>query len=154
MTRSFASFALRKDDIGAVYPLVQTTAPEVDLATWQSFARRLVGEDMPSSSGAVGLRNAAGYVCGLFAFRADRDLRHGPVLAIDLFIALDIVSEAEATQALLHAAEAKARELNCRATHIRLDATQKSIADRIAGSGHCREAALFRKRLEPGPPPS
>jgi hypothetical protein len=154
MARSFTSFALTRDDIGAVYPLVHTTVPEVDLARWQSFARRLVDQEAPASGGAVGLRNAAGYVCGLFAFRVGRDLRHGSVLAIDLFIALDLVSEDEATQALLHAAEAKARELKCLATHIRVDATQKSIAERIAATGHHREGTLFCKRLEPAPPPN
>jgi hypothetical protein len=154
MTRSFTSFALTRDDIGAVYPLVHSTVPEVDLGRWQSFARRLVGEEALASRGAVGLRNAAGYACGLFAFHADRDLRHGAVLAIDLFIVLDLVSEDDATQALLHAAEAKARELNCSATHICVDAAQKSIADRIAAAGHRREGALFCKRLEPAPPPN
>jgi hypothetical protein len=53
------------------------------------------------------------------------------LLAIDSFIALDLISEDEATEALLYAAEAKARELKCLAIHIRVDATQKSIADRI-----------------------
>jgi hypothetical protein len=154
MMRSFASFALTRDDIGAVYPLVHAVAPDIDLVAWQSFARRLADAEAPVPSGVIGLRNAGGYVCGLFAFRIDRDLRHGGVLAIDLFIALDIVNEDEAIQALLDAAEAKARELNCTRTHIRIDVVQKSIADRISGAGHRREAALFGKRLEPGPPPS
>jgi hypothetical protein len=154
MTRSFTSFALTRDDIGVVYPLVHTTIPEIDLARWQSFARRIVGEEALASAGAVGLRNAAGYNCGLFAFHVERDLRHGSVLAIDLFIALDLISEDEATEALLYAAEAKARELKCLAIHIRVDATQKSIADRITAAGHHREGTLFCKRLEPAPPPN
>jgi hypothetical protein len=154
MTRSFSSFALTTDDIGAVYPLVRATVPEVDLGTWQSFARRLVDEEAPGTGGVVGLRNGAGYVCGLFAFRPDRNLRHGAVLAVDLFIVLDLVSEADATQALLLAAETKARELNCRAVHIRVDSTQRSILDRMAAAGHRREGALFCKPLEPAPPPN
>jgi hypothetical protein len=154
MTRSFTSFDLTRNDIGAVYPLVHTTVPEVDLGMWQRFAHQLVDKEAPASGGAVGLRNAAGYICGLFVFRVGRDLRRGSVLAIDLFIALDLVSEDEATQALLHAAEAKARELKCTATHIWVDATQKSIADQIGATGHHREGALFRKRLEPAPPPN
>jgi hypothetical protein len=154
MSRWFTSFALTRDDIGAVYPLVHTTLPEIEFVTWQSFARRLVGDDAPAFSGVVGQRNAAGYICGLFAFRADRDLRHGTVLAVDLFIALDLVSEGEATHALLLAAEAKARELSCRAVHIRVDAAQKSIADRIAATGHRREGALFCRCLEVALPPN
>jgi hypothetical protein len=149
MARSFTSFTLTKDDIGAVYPLVHTTVPDVDLGKWQRFAGRLVDDGMPASDGVIGLRNGAGYVCGIFAFRVDHDLRHGTVLAIDMFIALDLVSEDEATRALLQAAEAKARDLKCTATHIRLDTTQKSIADRLAATGHHRECVVFCKRLEP-----
>jgi hypothetical protein len=154
VTKSFTSFALTRDDIGAVYPLVHSTVAEIDLATWQNYARRLVGEPAPAAGGALGLRNAAGYICGLFAYRADRDLRYGSVLCIDLFIALDLVGEDEATKALLDAADAKARELNCAATHIRVDAAQKSMADRIAAAGHQRQSSVYCKALGPTPPPT
>jgi hypothetical protein len=55
---------------------------------------------------------------------------------------------------LLQAAEARVRELKCIATHVRVDATQKSIAKRIVATRHHREGALFCKRLEPVPPPN
>lgn len=148
MTKSFASFALTADQIGVVFPLVQTAIPEIDLDRWRNFVRPLVEGSAPSvSCGAIGLRNGAGYICGLLIFRADHDLRHGKVLAVDLFVALDLLSEEEAADALLQAAEAKARELHCAATHIRLDATQRSLPRRLADAGHRKRADVFCKNV-------
>jgi len=155
MTKSFVSFALTADHVAVVFPLVQTALPGMTLEAWRRFARCLVdGSAGPLARGALGLRNAAGYVCGLLIFRVDHDLRHGKVLAVDLFIALDLLNEEEAGSALLQAVEAKARELQCTATHIRLDAGQKSLPRRLLRSGHCKEAELFCKMIEAAPLPS
>jgi hypothetical protein len=154
MTRSFSSFALRPDQTALVFPLVRAAVSGVDLETWQGHVRSL-GDGMPSRpSGTLGLRNEAGYVCGLLVFRVDQDLRHGRVLAISLFIALDLVNEEEAAGALLQAAEAKARELRCAAMHIRLDAAQKSLMHRFAAAGYRNEVHVFCRRMESGPLPS
>lgn len=154
MARSFSAFTLTAEQVALVFPLVHAAAPEIDLGRWQNFAHPLVDGPAPSSSGALGLRNAAGYVCGLLIFRAERDLRHGMALAIDLFVALDLVNDEEATHALMQAAEIKARELQCAAVHIRLGAAQKALADRLAAAGHCREATLFCKAVAGGAPPN
>jgi hypothetical protein len=154
MTKSFSSFALTPDQVAVVFPLVHAAIPEINLDAWRKFVRSLGEQDLPSPSGALGLRNEAGYICGLLIFRCDHDLRHGKVLAINLFIALDLVNEEAAASALLQAAEAKARELGCTATHIRLDATQKSLGHRFSTSGYRNEADIFCRGIETGPPPS
>jgi hypothetical protein len=154
MIRSFASFPLTSGEIAVVYPLVHAVAPDVDLDAWRKFASQLVDDEMAPARGALGLRNAAGYICGLLIYRASLELRHGRVLAVDLFAALDLVGDEPATQALLEAAEAKARELRCAATHIRLDATQRSVANRLVASGHRLEGSVFCRRTGAIPLPS
>ncbi len=154
MTKSFSSFSLTPDQIAVVFPLVHAAVPQVDLDAWRKFVRALGERDPPSPSGALGLRNEAGYICGLLIFRCDHDLRHGKVLAINLFIALDLVNEEEAASALLQAAEAKARELGCTATHIRLDRTQKSLGQRFSTAGYRNEADIFCRSIGSGPLPS
>lgn len=154
MTRSFSSFALTPEQIPVVFPLVHAAAPEIDLSTWRRFVRSLGEGTLSSPSGGLGLRNEAGYICGLLVFRADLDLRHGRVLAVSLFIALDLVNEEEAASALLQAAEAKARELRCAATHIRLDAATRSLAQRFSGAGYRKEADVFCRSLDAALPPS
>jgi hypothetical protein len=149
MTRSFSSFALAPEQTAVVFPLVHAAIPEITLDAWRGFLRAQ-GE----GAGALGLRNEAGYICGLLLFRAEHDLRHGRLLAINLFIALDLVNEEEAASALLHAAEAKARELGCAATHIRVDAAQKSLAQRFSAAGYRNEADLFCRAIGAELPPS
>jgi hypothetical protein len=154
MVKSFTAFGLTPDDIAPVFPLVQTVAPEIELGAWRSFAQRLVEDGPASLCGGIGLRNAAGYICGVLVFRAEHDLRHGRVLAIDLFISLDFVSTQEATGALLQIAECKARELRCAATHIRVAGPQTSLAERFLVAGHRLEASIFCKNVSAAKPPS
>jgi GNAT superfamily N-acetyltransferase len=154
MARSFTTFAVAGEDVAVVFPLVHAAVPEIDLGRWRHFARHLLEESAATLRGAIGLRNAAGYVCGLLTYRAERDLRHGLVLTVDLFTALDLVNGDQATRALLQAAEAKARELGCAATHIRLGIGQKSELERFAAAGHHAEATVCCRHLAPEPRPS
>jgi len=154
MQRSFVSFTLTLDEIGVVYPLVHAVAPDIDLDAWRSFARQLVDGAADLSHGAIGLRNGAGYVCGLLIYHTGIELRQGRVLAVDLFAALDLLGDERATLALVDAAEVKARELRCAATRIRLDATQRSAAQRLLAAGHRLQGSLFCKRVGGAPLPS
>jgi hypothetical protein len=147
MTRVFATASLTSADIAPAFPLVQAAFPELDFAAWRVFVARLLGEGEGARAGAVGLRNEAGYLCGLLIYRAERHLRHGEVLRIDVFTALDVTGEAAAVNALLIAAEAKASELGCSTTHILIDGAQRCLAETLARAGHRSEAKLFCKEL-------
>lgn len=151
MPQPFTTFALGPDEIGVVFPLVHATAADIDLPRWRSFARRMIDAQARPAYGAIGLRNAAGYICGLLIYRAEHDLRHGAVLAVDLFAALDLLNEERPIRALMQVADAKARELNCAATHIRIGTSQKSLAEYFAAAGYSQEAILFCKTVEPRP---
>ncbi len=149
MAPAFTAFALGPEDIAVVFPLVRAVGGDIELAQWRSFARRIIDVPAGSASGAIGLRSAAGYVCGLVLYRVEHDLRHGPVLAIDLFTALDLFNEERAIRSLIQLVDAKARELSCAATHIRLGTSQKSLIPIFAAEGHNQEATLFCKAVEP-----
>lgn len=148
MPSSFTTFALRAEDIAVAFPLVRAIDADIDLGRWRSFARPMVDAPATSACGAIGLRSTAGYICGLLIYRAERDLRHDAVLAIDLFTALDLFNEERAIRALLQVADEKARELNCAVTHIRIGAAQASLAQHFAAAGHRPEATLFCKAVE------
>ena len=154
MTKTFSTFTLTAEQIAVVFPLVSAAVPEIDLTRWRSFARPLAEDVAPPKSGVIGLRNAAGYACGLLAYRVEPSLRHGAALAVDLFIVLDLVNDEEATQALLQVAEAKASELQCSALHIRSDRAQTRLSDRLAAAGHRAEASVFSKVIAPGVRPN
>jgi hypothetical protein len=152
MTRVFTAASLTSADSAPAFPLVQAAFPGLEFGPWRTFAARLLGEAEGARSGAVGLRSEARYLCGLLIYRAERHLRHGKVLRVDLFTALDVTGEAAAANALLTAAEAKAVELGCSATHILIDGAQRRLAETIAKAGHRSEAKLFCERLAAAPP--
>lgn len=145
MTRSFTTFALPLDLVSVAFPLVSAAIPTVDLATWRSFVQPMVNAEPTGSEGVIGLRNEAGYLCGLMVYRVDRDLKSGAMLAIDLLVALDLVNEMAAGHALLQAAEAKALELRCSGIHIRLGSEQKALIRCLDAGGYRSSANLYRK---------
>jgi hypothetical protein len=147
MARSFATFTLSPDQAALAFPLVHAAVPIVDLRTWQDFVRATVDTSGQVTGGALGLRHEGGYVCGLMVYRKQRDLRHGMTLAVDLFVALDVVSEAAAATALLDAAEAKAREIGCVAVQIRLNADWQSLAEQLSFHGYGADGQILAKAL-------
>ena len=149
MARAFTTSALSADDIGIAFPLIHAALPDVALATWRDFARGFVGLPAPFPAGAIGLRNEAGYLCGVLTYRIDRDLRHGMALSVDIFAALDVTGEAAAMRALLHAAEAKAQELRCAAIRIHIEGRNRKQPRQFAASGFRQQASVFAKELAP-----
>jgi hypothetical protein len=148
MTRSFAVAPLTSNQIALAFPLVQAVMPEIDLMRWRSFVGPFVAGEAAASSGAMVLSNEAGYLCGVLAYRRDRDLRHGAVLAVDLFTAMDLVRDQAAVQTLLEIAQMKAQELHCTATQIRIDCAQRLLAERFQAAGHRPSAMLFYKEVD------
>jgi hypothetical protein len=146
MTRSFTTYALSSPEVVLAYPLVNAALPDVDLCRWQAFAEAM-SNGYPDSRGVLGMRGGGDYLCGVMVYRADQDLRHGRVLALDLFVALDLVNQVLAVGTLLDIAEAKARELKCDAVHIRVGAKHKSLTKNIEGAGYMPEALLLHKPL-------
>jgi hypothetical protein len=149
MVRAFTTSSLAAADVDVAFPLIHAALPDVTLATWRDFARGFVGLPSPYPAGAIGLRNEAGYLCGVLTYRIDRDLRHGTVLSVDIFAALDVTGEEAAMRALLQAAEAKAHELRCGVARIQIDGHKGARAQRLVASGYREQASVFSKQLAP-----
>ena len=152
MVRSFTAAPLTAADVGVAFPLIRAALPGIDLEAWRSFARGVVDQPSPYPAGGVGLRNEAGYLCGVLTYRIDRDLRHGTALNVDLFAALDVTGEEAATRALLQAAEETARELRCSAGRVSLDGPPELAAGRFSTVGYHAKSTVFCKAV--GPPPA
>lgn len=146
MVRSFSFSGLSVEDIGPAFPLVNAEHPGIDATTWRSFALPLVDAPASSLQGICGMRNEAGYLCGLMVYRVASDLHHGPLLAVDLLVAVDLVNQGAAALALLHGAEEKAHELDCQALRIQVGVQRKALARTVKAAGFCAEAQSFCKR--------
>lgn len=154
MARAFTTSSLAAEDIDIAFPLIHAALPDVSLATWRDFARGFIGLPSPYPAGAIGLRNEAGYLCGILTYRVDRDLRHGTVLSVDIFAALDVTGEEAAMRALLLAAEAKAHELRCGVARIQIEGRQGARTQRLLASGYRQQSSVFSKALAPPAAPA
>lgn len=152
MNMPFHTVVLSADQVPEALPLIQVTWPSVDLASWQSFVQFFCAQTAAGDAGVLALRDPAGDLCGLLAYRLDRDLRVGPVLAVHLFTAVDLANSRRTVRALLDIAEARASQLGCAGVQIRLGNEQSGLASRLRALGLSSEAGLFWRKVEPRAP--
>jgi hypothetical protein len=145
---SFRAAALSDDEVSQAFPLIQATWPAADLCAWQSFVRFFNDRTMVGRAGVHAVRDPAGSICGIFAYRLDRDLRVGLLLAIQLFTAVDLINSRRTVRALLDAAEGQAGALNCDRVQIRLYNDQSGLASHLRALGLSSEGSLFWKRID------
>src|SRR4051794_22018210 len=120
MSVSFHVAALSADQVPQAFPLIRATWPSADLIAWQSFVAFFNDHKFAGDAGVLAIRDPADAICGVLAYRLDRDLRFGRMLAVQLFTAIDLINSARTVRALLDAAEARAVELGCMGIQIRL----------------------------------
>src|SRR5450432_2353548 len=123
--------ALSDDQVPQAFPLIQATWPGADLTAWQSFVQFFNDRTVAGDAGVLAVRDPAGSICGVLAYRLDRDLQAGPMLAVQLFTAVDLMNSRRTVLALLDAAEARASELGCQGVQIRLYSDQSGLASRL-----------------------
>jgi hypothetical protein len=141
--------ALSGDQAPLALPLIRATWPEVDLATWLSFVEFFYDEASTNWAGVLALRDPAGGICGVVAYQLERDLRVGPILAAQLFTAVDLVNSLRTVRALLDGAEERALELGCAGVQIRLHKEQGALGHRLRSLGLSSETDLFWKEIHP-----
>jgi hypothetical protein len=149
MSVSFHIAALSDDQVPQALPLIQATWPGADLAAWRSFVRFFNDRAAAKDAGVLTLRDAADCICGVLAYRLDRDLRAGRMLAVPLFTAVDLINSPRTVRALLDAAEMRAAELGCVGVQIRLYSDQSGLASRLRLLGLSCEGGLFWKKIDP-----
>jgi len=147
--RTFRIEPLSPDLLSIMYPVVAAAYPTVRLESWQSYAGTIIASP-PDRCGLLGLRGDDGYFCGLLIYRNGREPWREPRLAVDLFIALDLVNPEAATNALLAAAEMKAVALACEAVEINVE-HGLNIDQHLKRAGYRSTAELMTKRIAAPP---
>jgi hypothetical protein len=123
MGRIFAVRALREGELPQAFPLVRALIPRLRLEAWMRYARAL-GEADGARAGVMSAFDEQGYICGLFCYRMEPGLEHGPKLSIEHACALDIVDRQGAIDALLGVIDELARALFCAQIDVHLDQAQ------------------------------
>ncbi|MFQ6017175.1 MAG: hypothetical protein ACE5KF_03180 [Kiloniellaceae bacterium] len=152
MARQLRIRPLTPDRIAQAYPLVQAALPEVSLGDWRDFAAPLVSPKAQPDAGIITVISERDYIAGLCSYHIAHDLRHGPALIADHFLALDLFDQRAVVHALAEAIESLAKDRLCTAIHTNLPETGAKISDgwliRLLGNrGHRIESLRMCKVL-------
>lgn len=121
MTRLFSVQDLRPDEAARAYPLVQSAMPGLNLARWTGFVRGITkarSRGAERRSGIMTIRSDRGYIHGLFSYTVAPNLRHGRVLLVDNFVALDLIDPELPAKALGKVMESVALHFDCQAIYL------------------------------------
>lgn len=135
---------------GAVFPLLRQALPGLTLKAWLRFVRTHARPNKTDQAGVMVIRRAArAHPTGLFVYRREHDLAHGPILVAEHVIAVDVLDEKPVMQALLGELEALARRLDCAAIRTVLLRPEMVLAERLTEAGHAVDGETLWKRLAP-----
>jgi len=102
-------------------PLAQALRADLTLCHWKAFCDSHCRPVRPDQGIDCAL-DRDGYVQGFFAYSTRPDLRHGPLLSIDPFVAVDLFGRAYAARFMLDRIDTLVERLACAAVHINMDA--------------------------------
>jgi hypothetical protein len=149
MRRPLDATNLHAADIEPAFALIQALHPALTLEHWRSFATPFVGQEPLARSGLVGVRNEAGYLCGLFVYRVESDLAHQRAFIVDVIAALDVVDVKFVARAMMAVIQATARRLDCKVARVRVNRNQAGLALCLRESGLETEAELLSMAMGP-----
>ena len=151
MRRSLSAANLSTADIEPAFALIQALHPSLTMDNWRSFARPLVDHEPLTQCGLAGVRNEAGYLCGLFAYHVEPDFAHELAFIVDVIAALDVVDQKHVIGATMEAVRATAHRLNCGITRVRVNRNQTRLALYLRENGLEIEGELWGMPM-PAPP--
>ncbi len=144
MRRSLDATNLSTADIEPAFALIQALHPSLTLDDWRGFAIPLVDQEPPAQSGLVGVRNEAGYLCGLFVYRVESDLAHERAFLVDVIAALDVVDAKSVIRAMMDAVQVNAHRFDCGIARIRVTRNQTGLRLYLRKNGLEADGELLR----------
>ena len=151
---AFTCDNLLPEQVHTVYPLVREVVPGLDLKTWTRVARRMANPKRAEHGGIrVVLRSPRQLPCGLFLYRREHDLAHGPILIAEHMVAVDVLDPESVMSALVNELDALAERLGCSAIRTMVLGQATLAASGLYAAGHRPEGATLWKPLEEAPLP-
>ncbi len=148
---------LEREGARQAFPLVQSIFPELTLEEWLSFARDME-QPQPTTFGPCGIvsvQSGRGYIHGLYSYMVERNLRHGRILEVNNFVALDMADRWGATSRLLSTMDELAKQFDCSAIHVSLPdrwgrgpRIEPTVLSKFEDHGHSIACVGFCKVLQ------
>lgn len=146
---------LTAEQVHTVYPLVREAVPALDLKTWTRFAKRVANSRRTDQSGIrVVLRRPRQLPCGVFLYRREHDLTHGPIMVAEHMVAVDVLDSQSVMKVLVGDLEALAERLGCAAIRTMVLGQASLAASGLYAAGHRPEGATLWKPIEDTAGPS
>ena len=140
---------LAPDQVYTVYPLVREVVPTLDLKTWIRIAKRVANPKRADQAGIrVVLRSPRQLPCGLFLYRREHDLAHGPILIAEHMVAVDVLDPQSVMSALVRELETLAERLGCSAIRTMVLGQASLAASGLYAAGHRPEGATLWKPVD------
>jgi len=144
----FTCHNLAPGEAATVFPLMREAVPALELKTWLRFARRVNHPRRAAQCGIIVVqRRARPMPCGVFVYRREDDLVHGPTLVAEHIVALDLLDPAPVMRALVEELERLAHKLDCSAIRAMVLGQESLVATGLREAGHRPEGATLWKRL-------
>lgn len=144
----FRCQALQPPQAATVFPLVREVLPGLDLKAWLRFARNAARRSQSAQSGiVVAYRDQRVFPCGMFTWRREADLAHGPLLVAEHFIAVDVLDPEPVMAALVEALDRLAVQLGCAAIRSVLPGEGALAGANLRAAGHRAQGATLLKKL-------
>ena len=146
---AFTCNNLLPEQVNTVYPLVREVVPALDLKTWTRIAKRLANPRRAGQAGIrVVLRSPRQLPCGLFLYRREHDLAHGPILVAEHMVAVDVLDPEPVMSVLVSELEALAERLGCAAIRTVVLGRASLAASGLYAAGHRPEGATLWKPID------
>jgi hypothetical protein len=144
----FTCHNLAPGEVGTVFPLMREAVPGLALKTWRQFARRFNAPRRAAHCGIIVVRRQPRPMpCGLFVYRREDDLAHGPTLVAEHIVALDLLDPAPVMRALIEELDRLAKGMGCSAIRAMVLGQESLVATGLREAGHHPEGATVWKRL-------
>jgi len=147
MERGLSVAKLGGPDIDPAFALIQALYPDLALDDWRTFAGLLTRRPSPRQCGMVGVRNEAGYLCGLFTYHVEPSLRCGHALVVDVLAALDVMDVKAVMRMILDTILSTASRQQCGIAYVRLGSEQEAFARFLVEGGLQLEGQLLSTRI-------
>ena len=147
----FTCHILPPDQARLVYPLVREAVPTLGLKAWLSFAKQVSNPRRWTHEGIMVVQRLPRPLpCGLFIYRREQDLAHGPILVAEHLVAVDVLDPEPVLRALLSELDALAARLECTAIRTMVLGQSSFVESGLHAAGHRRQGTTLWKPLENG----
>jgi len=134
-------------DVRPLFPVMRLAEPDLNLGTWLVYCRRMTRAKAGARAGImVARRRGHSLPCGAIHYRLDRNLRHGRLLTVEHFVALDLLYPHAVLAALFKALDGVAAECGCTAIRSILHDSGVDTLDKLRIAGHRRDGMTLTKK--------